>query len=108
MTRLAGISRGRPTKFDYNAAMRITARMREGQSVKSASRAEGVNPRTFTGWCEADLCGLWSEYRRAQAILALIREDEAWAIAEVGGAEREIKWRLAFAERWLPQHLQPR
>jgi hypothetical protein len=102
---------GRPSKFRLEVASRVIARMCEGQGINPACRAEGVDPRTFRGHCEANLGGdLWGRFARAQAILALMREDEAFSIADAGGryAARQIKWRLNFAERWTPRHLRPR
>jgi zinc protease len=58
--------------------------MDEGHGLGPSARAERVDPRTALGWFDADLCGLRDRFYRAMAIVALVREDETWAIAERG------------------------
>lgn len=102
-----GNPRGRPSRFDFEEASRIIARMEEGQDIRSASRAEGIAVSTFRGWAARDVGGIAESFERAQGVLALFRQCEAEQIAEAGGREKEIRWRLAFADRWLPRHLRP-
>ena len=83
--------------------------MGNGEDIKSACRQEGVPPSTFRTWAARDVGGIAEQFERAQGILALFREDEMSGVVEAGGrrARRQMAWRMAFADRWLPKRLRP-
>lgn len=100
----------RRTKFNADAAFAIIARMREGEGLAPAARAECVAPSTFRRWVDIDPTGeLRSIFERAQAIRALLLQDEISILIEAGGrdTQRQIRWRQKFIDDWLPMHLQP-
>ena len=104
-----GNPRGRPSKWNPDKAAAIINRMMDGQDVNSSCRAEGVKAGTFRSWAQRDVGGLYADYARAQALLALFRDEEIGELIQAGGrgARRQAKWRERFVSEWLPGHLQP-
>jgi hypothetical protein len=107
-----GNPRGRPTKFNYDVAVRIIERMAEGCNEKRACQLERIKPSTFRNWVRNDYLGIRASYERAQRLRALMMDIELDDILDSDGLtaaqiEKSIGWRERFIDAWLPGHLQP-
>lgn len=101
---------GRKSTLNFEKAHAILARMLTGEGLAPAARKVGVAPSTARNWFLTDPTGeLTPIFERAQALRALMAEDEIFQLIEAGcsDANCQIRWRQKFIRSWLPSRFQP-